>query len=161
MPKRSSVLRGLATALPLIVAMSFGPGLFAGERLAEAPPATASGPAWYRVRTETSMPNLEENLRYATRIEERCVDPADLADQFWMTRDSALTDCVLEKTRQDAMTADYRLVCRGRHGAEGAARWAFDTNRMTGVLDLRLGGKNMTLSQRIVSERIGRCPPDQ
>ena len=142
---------GFAATLSLVL------GLLGTPLLAQTHPP-AGEPGWYRVRTETSMPNLDENLRYATRTEERCVDPADLADQFWMTRDSALTDCALEKIRQDATMAHYRLVCQGRHGAEGGARWRFDASRMTGVLDLRLGGKNMTLSQRIVSERIGDCP---
>lgn len=121
------------------------------------PEAPAAGSARYRLRTETSMPNLEENLRYATLNEERCVDPADLADQFWMTRDSALTDCRLVKTRQDPTAAHYRLTCRGKHGAEGSARWTFDGDRLIGVLDLRLGGKNMTVTQRITGERIGNC----
>lgn len=116
-----------------------------------------AGPARYRLRTETSMPNLDENLRYATRNEERCLDPADLSTQFWMTDDSALTDCHLEKARQDATAADYELICRGKHGAEGHARWTFDGPRISGVLDLRLGGKNMTLTQRITGERIGDC----
>lgn len=121
------------------------------------PEAPAAGSARYRLRIETSMPNLEENLRYATLNEERCVDPSDLADQFWMTRDSALTDCRLVKTRQDPTAAHYRLACRGNHGAEGSARWTLDGDRLIGVLDLRLGGKNMTVTQRITGERIGNC----
>jgi len=105
----------------------------------------------YEVVTETDMPHLEENLRYATRRERHCLDRHDLSTAFWMLGHASLQDCRLVKGSQDAASAIYRLQCDGGHGTTGDARWQFDADRMTGTLRVRLGGKNMTFFQRITA----------
>ena len=117
--------------------------------------AVAKPPLSYEVVTETYMPHLEENLRYATRRETRCLDRNDLSDAFWMLRHVSLQDCQLVKAAEDASSATYRLRCNGRHGTIGDARWQFDEDRLTGTLRVRLGGKNMTFYQRITATRTG------
>ncbi|MBA3625751.1 MAG: hypothetical protein H0W48_15165, partial [Methylibium sp.] len=39
----------------------------------------------------------------------------------------------------------------------GEARWQFEPNGITGTLNVRLGGKNMTFFQRITAKPIGEC----
>jgi len=119
-----------------------------------------SGLLRYEVVTETDMPHLEENLRYATRREALCLDRHDLSDAFWMLRHVSLQDCRLVKTAEDSVSAIYRLQCDGGHGTIGDARWQFDADRMTGTLRVRLGGKNMIFYQRITATRAsapGNC----
>src|SRR5690242_7304108 len=114
--------------------------------------ATDSGSRLYEVTTETGMPHLEENLRYATRIERSCVNPRQLMKAFPMLRDVSLQDCELVET--DEATQDillYRLQCSGGHGTMGSARWDFGSTTITGTLSVRLGGKNMTFYQRITA----------
>jgi hypothetical protein len=118
---------------------------------AASPVAQQMQPRWYEVVTETDMPHLEENLRYAVRREQRCLDPGNLSSAFWMLGHVSLGDCKLVKTGQDAASAAYGLQCDGGHGTTGGARWQFDAGRMTGTLQVRLGGKNMTFYQRITA----------
>ena len=127
---------------------------------------SAAGGAWaaeplpallYEVTTLTGMPNLEENLRYATVTERRCVDPQDLSRQFWMLDDVSLQDCKLVKTTQSATEATYRLQCSGGHGTTGQALWVLRAEAISGTLDVRLGGKNMTFWQRISARPLGPC----
>jgi hypothetical protein len=108
----------------------------------------------YEVITETDMPHLEENLRYATRQERRCLDRHDLSSAFWMLGHASLQDCRLVKTGEDSGSAGYRLRCDGGHGTTGEALWQFDSDRMTGTLRVRLGGKNMTFYQRITATPV-------
>jgi hypothetical protein len=115
------------------------------------PLAQQAQPRLYEVITETDMPHLEENLRYATRQERRCLDRHDLSSAFWMLGHVSLRDCRLVKTGEDAGSAGYRLQCDGGHGTTGEALWQFDSDRMTGTLKVRLGGKNMTFYQRITA----------
>jgi hypothetical protein len=117
-------------------------------------PASAqeSRPRLYEVVTETDMPHLEENLRYAVRREQHCLDRNDLSTVFWMLSHASLQDCRLVKTAEDAGSATYRLQCEGGHGTTGDARWQFEAGRMTGTLRVRLGGKNMTFYQRITAK---------
>jgi hypothetical protein len=108
-------------------------------------------PRRYEIVTETDMPHLEENLRYATRYERGCLDRHDLSRAFWMLGHVSLQDCKLVKASEDAGSAMYRLQCDGGHGTTGDARWQFESDHLTGTLRVRLGGKNMTFYQRITA----------
>jgi hypothetical protein len=112
----------------------------------------------YEISTETGMPHLEENLRYAVRREQRCLDVQDLSGAFWMIQHESLQDCRLEKTLQSDDAASYRLACTGGHGTSGDAAWQLGPERISGTLNVRLGGKNMTFYQRITGRSIGACP---
>ncbi len=115
-------------------------------------------PALYEVTTETSMPHLEENLRYATTTEKRCVtNPEPLSAAFPVLRHASLKDCHLEQEAHDASSASYALVCDGGHGTTGNAIWDLSERQMTGTLYVKLGGKNMTFSQRVTAVRLGQC----
>jgi hypothetical protein len=119
--------------------------------------AAAPVPHLYEVITETGMPHLEENLRYATRVERQCMDARDLMTSFWMLGDVSLQDCELVKLSEDPETALYQLKCSGGHGTTGSARWQFSPNVVSGTLQVRLGGKNMTFYQRITAKPLGKC----
>jgi hypothetical protein len=61
--------------------------------------------------------------------------------------------------REDAIY--YPLVCDGSNGTTGTAQLHADADRVKGVLQIKMGGKNMTFSQRIEAKRHGDCdsPP--
>ena len=131
--------------------------------LASTGPATAAPQAlpvmMYEVVTETGMPHLEENLRYAVRNERRCIDPQELSTAFWMLGEVSLQDCKLAKSGSDAAdSASYLLQCSGGYGTSGGAQWQLEPDRITGMFKVRLGAKNMTFYQRIVARPIGACP---
>ncbi len=111
----------------------------------------------YEVTTETVMPHLEENLRYTTTHEKRCMAHLRLADAFPILAHPALRDCTLAHETRDATTVSYVLVCTGGHGTTGGAIWHIDEGRIRGTLNVRLGGKNMTFSQRVTALPRGLC----
>jgi hypothetical protein len=121
------------------------------------PAAGAGARRLYEVTTATSMPHLDESLRYATRTEARCIDIRDLSGEFWMLREVSLQDCRLVKASESADAAGYLLVCDGGHGTTGTAAWQLGRGAIAGTLNVRLGGKNMTFYQRITAKPIGRC----
>jgi hypothetical protein len=51
----------------------------------------------------------------------------------------------------------YPLVCDGSNGTTGTAQLHADADRVKGVLQIKMGGKNMTFSQRIEAKRQGDC----
>jgi hypothetical protein len=127
------------------------------------PPAQAAEsmpPRLYDVTTETMLPHLEENLRYATTRQSRCLSGQELFAAFPVLRHASMQGCRLEEEdrREDAVS--YVLVCDGGHGTTGSARWRLDAQRMTGTLHVRLGGKNMTFYQRVTATVLGKCGPD-
>ena len=113
----------------------------------------------YALVAETAMPHLEENLRYAITREQRCLEQNELWSAFPILHHAALKDCRLdqESRQQDALS--YALVCEGGHGTTGRATWQLGRKRNTGTLTVKLGGKNMTFSQRVTTRLLGECSP--
>jgi hypothetical protein len=95
------------------------------------------------------MPNLEENLRYATTREQRCVNLDDFDSLFPILSHPSLEGCHLD--------VRYRLVCANPQIATGAARVYGAGERIAGILEVKMGGKNMTFSQRIEAVRRRDC----
>jgi hypothetical protein len=113
--------------------------------------AGASG--LYDITTQTVMPNLEENLRYAATREQRCVNIDDFDSLFPILRHPSLEGCHLDER--------YRLVCADPQIASGAARLDSAGARIAGTLEVKMGGKNMTFSQRIEAVRQRDCDGPQ
>jgi len=111
----------------------------------------------YDVVIETGMPHLDENLRYATIRDLRCLDANDLARAFPVLNDVSLQDCRLALVAQRAESARYVLECSAGHGTTGEARWEFDAGSIAGTLNVKLGGKNMTFDQRVTGRALGAC----
>ena len=117
-------------------------------------PASETSPArLYEVITETGMPHLEENLRYAVTRENRCLAGEDLASAFPVLSHASLADCKLRHESRHGDVVSYLLVCDGGHGTTGSASW-----RVVGTLNVKLGGKNMTFFQRVTAKELGQCP---
>ena len=114
-------------------------------------------PRLYEATTETVMPHLEENLRYAITHEERCLGEAELPTVFPILSHPALAGCVLEPASRSEEAIAYDLVCAGGHGTTGGATWELGERRLSGTLQVRLGGKNMTFYQRITATLRGEC----
>lgn len=132
--------------------------LIAGALIvASAAVAETMSPRLYEVITETAMPHLEENLRYTTTYERRCLAENELWTAFPVLHYAALKDCKLEQESRAEDAVSYALVCEGGHGTSGRAVWRLGPTHSTGTLDVKLGGKNMTLYQRVTARALGAC----
>jgi len=107
------------------------------------------------------MPHLEENLRYADTREQRCLRIDELASLFPILRHPSLEGCHLDDERRRGNSVRYRLVCASPQVASGTARLETAGERIAGILEVKMGGKNMTFSQRIEAVRRRDCEPTQ
>jgi Protein of unknown function (DUF3617) len=114
-------------------------------------------PGLYEVTTETSMPHLEENLRYSTIHERRCLAHQDLSVAFPVLAHPALKGCSLGNEAREGDVISYALLCNGGHGTTGEAVWELGERQISGTLRVKLGGKNMTFHQRVTATRVGQC----
>jgi hypothetical protein len=115
-------------------------------------------PRLYDVTTETSMPHLEENLRYTIERGQHCLGRDDFASAFPILHHPSLAGCKLREQSHDADTLSYQLVCERSTGTTGTAQWRLGEHSIHGTLNVKLGGKNMTFSQGITGRLIGACP---
>lgn len=111
----------------------------------------------YDITIETSMPHLEENLRYTTERDRRCLTRAEVLTIFPTLRSSSLADCRFADERRNDDTVTWALLCTGGHGTTGSAIWRFNPPHLVGQLNVKLGGKNMTFYQRATLKRVGAC----
>ena len=118
--------------------------------------STVDTPRLYEITSETSMPHLEENLRYTLERSRRCLGRDDLASAFPMLHHPSLTGCELHAQSHDQKVLHYVLVCN-RSATTGTAVWRLEDQVIRGTLDVKLGGKNMTFSQRVTARPIGKC----
>ena len=117
----------------------------------------AVAPGTYEITAQVVMPHLEENLRYATTRERRCLRNDELASVFPILRHHSLEGCKLGAETRLGGTIRYVLACASPQVATGAARLDAASGRITGTLEIKMGGKNMTFSQRIDAVRHGDC----
>lgn len=111
----------------------------------------------YDITVETGMPHLEENLRYAITREQRCLSRRDIFSVFPILGHKSLNGCRLGDERRGDRTSSWTLVCEGRHGTTGHALWFLDASQISGTLNVKLGGKNMTFYQRVTLRPAGEC----
>ncbi len=119
-------------------------------------PSGAVTPGLYEISTETLMPHLEDNLRYANTRERRCVRDNAPEAFFPILQHQSFNGCELG----DGNGSDpvyYPLVCHSSQAPTGTAQLSGDTERISGLLRIQMGGKNMTFSQRIEATRRGDC----
>jgi hypothetical protein len=114
-------------------------------------------PGLYDVTVETSMPHLEESLRYATTHEQRCLQGQELTTAFPVLHHASLKNCRLEREERTGDTVSHLLVCANGSGTTGSAHWTLGQHRADGTLHVKLGGKNMTFLQRWTAVRRGNC----
>ena len=123
------------------------------------PAAQPFAPRLYEVTTETGLPHLEENLRYATTRSKLCLGRGQLATAFPILQHEALKGCRLDHERSDGASVNLLLSCEGGSQTIGVAQWHLDELGIHGTLDVKLGGKNMTFYQRINGRSVGDCVP--
>lgn len=85
----------------------------------------------------------------------------ELASLFPILRHPWLEGCHLGDERRRGSTVRYRLVCASPQVAGGAARLDAAGERIAGILEVKMGGKNMTFSQHIDAVRQRDCESPQ
>ena len=127
--------------------------------LVTAAASAASEPArLYDITTETGMPHLEENLRYAITRTRQCLGRGDFASAFPILSHQSLAGCTLREHSHDDELVSYDLVCESSAGTTGTATWQLGKHVLRGTLQVKLGGKNMTFYQRVTATLVSECP---
>jgi len=118
-------------------------------------------PGEYDLTTQTVLPHLEEALRYATTRARQCLGERDATSLFPILQHPAFTGCGLVPGTQAQDGLRFTLQCANPEAASGSAVFELNASHLSAVLDLKMGGKNMTLSQRLHGPRVGPCAETQ
>lgn len=114
-------------------------------------------PGEYDLTTQTVLPHLEEALRHATTRARQCLRQPAATGVFPLLLHPAFAGCRLVPDGQAGDGLHFSLRCTNREAASGVAVFAVDGDAISAVLEVKMGGKNMTLSQRLQGQRVGPC----
>jgi hypothetical protein len=114
-------------------------------------------PGFYEIAGQVTMPHLEENLRYTATRERRCLFGDEPSAIFSVLRYESLSGCKLSDREPRGETIQFVLRCETPHAATGLARLDTHGDHIAGVLEIKMGGKNQRLIQRIEATRQGEC----
>jgi hypothetical protein len=93
----------------------------------------------------------------APKVATICVTETGTRGLIVLSENNPLARCPASSVRQEGDTLTFEIVCPGRNQAVGSARYTVAPRHFTGVIAMKMGGKNMTMTEHQVGRRIGNC----
>lgn len=128
--------------------------------LADANAEAATAARSYQIAATMVMPHLDEMRRQVSQ-HTRCVADDAPGGLFPVLDQHALRGCRLDYPKVTGARREYVLVCASARVASGTATIDDAQESLVGVLAVKMGGKNMTFSQRVEARRGEACTPPE
>ena len=113
----------------------------------------------YEVEVRLELPHVEDlNMSKTAAI---CVAPDRAGGSFGLAvlgDNNPLSKCPVSNVRRDGGTLAFDVVCEGTNAARAAASYTLAGDAFRGRIAMKMGGKNMTMSETQVGRRVGACP---
>jgi hypothetical protein len=93
----------------------------------------------------------------APKVATICVTEAGTRGLIVLSENNPLARCPASNVRHDGDTLTFDVICPGGNQAVGSARYTVAPQHFTGVIAMKMGGKNMTMTEYQEGRRIGNC----
>ena len=74
-----------------------------------------------------------------------------------LSNNNPLGKCPAFNARSSTSTLSFDVACQGSNAAAGHARYELMPEHFRGRIEMKMGGKNMTMTEIQVGHRIGTC----
>jgi hypothetical protein len=111
-------------------------------------------PGRYEVKVRLELRHVAMATPKVTTI---CVTETGNRGLVVLSENNPLARCPASDIRQDGDTLTFAIVCPGGNQAVGSARYTLAPQRFTGVIAMKMGGKNMTMTEYQEGHRVGDC----
>ena len=129
-------------------------GLLAVPGLASADDG-AIQPGEYDVEMRLELPHLEDMGTQKTA--KVCITDDGTHGIVVLSENNPLVRCPPSNIKQVGDELTFDLVCEGHNQAVAHAKFRLWPDRFAGAFDMKMGGKNMTMTERQTGRRIGAC----
>ena len=113
----------------------------------------------YDVDVRLELPHVEDlNMKKTAAI---CVMPDGGDGSRGLTvlgDNNPLSRCPASNVHQDGSVLTFDIVCEGINAARASASYTLAETTFRGRITMKMGGKNMTMSETQVGRRVGACP---
>jgi Protein of unknown function (DUF3617) len=117
-------------------------------------------PGRYEVSVRLDLPNIEGAA--ASTLRTLCVPAQDQAGQHGLgvlSENNPFLHCPVANVRREGATLSFDIVCPGGNAASASAKFQLTSEAFDGRISMKLGGKNMTLTETQTGRRTGECRP--
>ena len=143
----------LQRALPIAAAVSM-----TLTTLANAAELTALQEGSYDVKVRLELPHVEDVGAFqAVTICVTSKVPAGRHGLVVLSENNPLAICPISNVRQEADTLTFDIICPGGNAAVASAKYILSPKRFEGRIAMKMGGKNMTMTETQSGQRVGEC----
>jgi len=117
-------------------------------------------PGRYEVSVRLDLPNIEGAA--AAKVTSLCVPVQDGVGSHGLgalSENNPLARCPVSNVRQEGAALSFDIVCQGGNAAIAFASYRLAGDAFDGRISMKLGGKNMTMTETQTGRRIGACGP--
>ena len=111
-------------------------------------------PGEYEVTVRLELRHVEMATPKVATI---CVTETGTRGLIVLSENNPLARCPSSNMHQDRDTLTFEIVCPGGNQAVGSARYTLAPQYFTGAIAMKMGGKNMTMTEHQAGRRIGNC----
>ena len=113
----------------------------------------------YEVAVRLELPHVEDaGARKVTTI---CIDKADPGGTFGLvvlSENNPLRHCPASNVHHEGDTLTFDIKCPGGNAASASAKYTLLGQRFDARIAMKMGGKNMTMTEVQSGHRAGACP---
>ena len=132
--------------------------LFAGEGRADDLPLLQAGS--YEVQVSLELPHVEDTG--AKKTANICVTRPERSDNrglVVLSENNPLGHCPASNFHQEGDTLTFDIACPGGNAAIASAKYVLGARSFQGRISMKMGGKNMTMTETQTGRRVGDCAP--
>ncbi len=115
-------------------------------------------PGSYEVVVNLDLPHLEG--MGASRTALVCVETAGASPTHGLvvlSDNNPLGKCPASNIRTEGNAFLFEVHCDGKNAAEGFAKYTLSADTFEGAIVMKMGGKNMTMTETQKGKRLGDC----
>lgn len=112
----------------------------------------------YEVAVRLELPHVEDSSAQKTAT--ICVTSASDNANHGLTvlsENNPLATCPISNVRENGDTLTFDIKCPGGNAAIASAKYSLKGHLFHGRITMKMGGKNMTMTETQVGRRIGAC----
>ena len=114
----------------------------------------------YEVQVSLDLPNVEDTG--AKKTATVCVSGPEGNDNrglVVLSENNPLKSCPASNFHQVGDTLAFDITCPGGNAAIASAKYVLGPQTFQGRISMKMGGKNMTMTETQIGRRIGDCAP--
>lgn len=109
----------------------------------------------YEVQMRLELPHVEDmNVQRAAKV---CITETGTHGIVVLSENNPLVRCPAENIKESAGELTFDLICEGHNQAVASAKFRLHRERFDGAFNMKMGGKNMTMTERQSGKRVGDC----